>query len=132
MLPWLACIQEYSYLCRHAFCKKQDKVSSVSSLRMSQYKADEDLGYALQHCHQSAAPNRRRILKYLIPVKLLLGSLPAPGVLQQHGLQHYSDIVDAMQSGSIQQLNAAVEGSQHRYIMEVRRHCLACLPRAHC
>lgn len=38
--------------------------------------AEENFDYALQHCHRSAVGNKKRILNYLVPVKLLRGRLP--------------------------------------------------------
>ena len=38
--------------------------------------AEENLEYALVHCHKDAVANKRRILRYLVPVKLLRGRLP--------------------------------------------------------
>ena len=39
-------------------------------------KAEENLEYALVHCHQNAMVNKKKILNYLLPVKLLRGRLP--------------------------------------------------------
>ncbi len=38
--------------------------------------AEANLEYALLHCHKSAIQNKRKILNYLLPVKLLRGRLP--------------------------------------------------------
>ncbi len=38
--------------------------------------AEQNFDYALKHCHKSAVANKKRILNYLIPVKLLRGRLP--------------------------------------------------------
>jgi len=38
--------------------------------------AEQNFDYALKHCHKSSVPNKKRILNYLIPVKLLRGRLP--------------------------------------------------------
>lgn len=38
--------------------------------------AETHLDYALQHCHKDAIKNKRRILKYLVPIKLYRGRLP--------------------------------------------------------
>ena len=35
--------------------------------------AEENFDYALEHCHRSAVGNKKRILNYLVPVKLLRG-----------------------------------------------------------
>lgn len=39
--------------------------------------AEQYLEYAFQHCHKDAMGNKRRILRYLIPVKLFRGRLPS-------------------------------------------------------
>ncbi len=38
--------------------------------------AEKNFDYALRHCHRSAVANKKRILNYLVPVKLLRGRLP--------------------------------------------------------
>jgi len=39
--------------------------------------AEENLEYAFNNCHKNAARNKRRILHYLVPVKLYRGRLPS-------------------------------------------------------
>lgn len=39
-------------------------------------EAEINLDYALLHCRRSAPGNKRRILQYLVPVKMLRGRLP--------------------------------------------------------
>lgn len=42
-----------------------------------QYEAaEENLEYALAHCYKDAVANKKRILRYLVPVKLLRGRFP--------------------------------------------------------
>jgi hypothetical protein len=38
--------------------------------------AEENFDYALRHCHRASVGNKKRILNYLVPVKLLRGRLP--------------------------------------------------------
>jgi hypothetical protein len=40
--------------------------------------AEQNLDYALKHCHRNAVRNKKRILRYLVPVKLYRGRLPTP------------------------------------------------------
>lgn len=81
-------------------------------------KAQERLTAALRQCHRSAAGNRSKLLKYLVPVQMLLGRLPRPGVLEQHGLRQYQPIAEALRSGGIGTLNRALAANQRRFIME--------------
>lgn len=39
--------------------------------------AENNLDYALKHCHKAAVHNKRSILRYLVPVKLYRGRLPS-------------------------------------------------------
>ncbi|XP_028090882.1 enhanced ethylene response protein 5-like [Camellia sinensis] len=48
--------------------------------------ADHKLSYALTHCNPHSEANIRMILKYLIPVKLLIGILPKFSLLEKYYL----------------------------------------------
>jgi hypothetical protein len=41
-------------------------------------QAEQNLDYAFQHCHKNAIGNKRRILRYLVPIKMYRGKLPTP------------------------------------------------------
>ncbi len=43
--------------------------------------AEANLSYAFEHCHKDSKANKRSILIYLIPVKMLLGHMPSESVL---------------------------------------------------
>ena len=51
-------------------------IGRLSMFEDQHSSAETHLEYALQHCHKSATKNKKRILKYLIPVKLYRGRLP--------------------------------------------------------
>jgi hypothetical protein len=48
--------------------------------------ADQKLTYALVHCNPQYESNLRRILKFLIPVKLSIGVLPRITLLERYNL----------------------------------------------
>lgn len=50
--------------------------------RQQYAEALECLEYALAQCHPRARANRRKILTYLIPIKLCKGSLPSARLIQ--------------------------------------------------
>ena len=52
-------------------------------------------------------------------MKLLLGQLPADGVLERVGLLQYLPLVQALRTGSVLALSRALTVNQHRFIMEV-------------
>ncbi|XP_046401423.1 PCI domain-containing protein 2 [Ischnura elegans] len=72
-------------------------------------QADEYLSYAFQRCHRQCARNKRQILIYLIPVKVLLGYMPSRRVLEKYDLLQLWDVVEAVKAGDIGRLNAAVQ-----------------------
>lgn len=78
--------------------------------------AEHNLEYAFRHCHKEAVKNKSCIIYYLVPVKMLLGQLPSQSALEKYNLGIYVDIVEAMRSGSVQQMNEALEAQQWRFI----------------
>jgi nuclear mRNA export protein PCID2/THP1 len=83
-------------------------------------EAAEALSYALKHCHPSAAANRARILKYLLPVELLLGKLPSPALMHMYteSLGQYAPLVAAIKTGDVAAFNKVMEEQQYRFIAE--------------
>lgn len=79
-------------------------------------KADEHLSYAFEHCASSSPNNIRRVLRYLIPVRMLLGVLPSEELLRRYGLAEYSDVRTAVSSGDLSLLLASLESNQARFI----------------
>jgi hypothetical protein len=45
--------------------------------------AENYLTYAFEHCHRKCTGNKRAILIYLIPVKMLLGHMPTQAILRK-------------------------------------------------
>lgn len=81
-------------------------------------EAQAALSYALQHCHRDHQRNKALVLKYLVPVQLLLGLLPSRALMQQHQLQQYESIVQAMRLGDVQLFNDTMAAQQFRFIQE--------------
>ena len=80
-------------------------------------EADEQLSYAFRHCPRSSSHNKGLILQYLLPVKLLLGQLPRPALREQYRLdQMYGGVIRAMQTGSVRDLDEALEHHLPTYI----------------
>jgi len=79
-------------------------------------QADVDLTYALKHCTKKNTKNKRAILLYLVPVRLLRGSLPKPALLTKHNLPNYIPLVQAMRTGNIRLLNETLQAEQEELI----------------
>ena len=85
-------------------------------------EADEHLQYALRnippvHASEAARRNRRRVLAYLIPVRMLLGRMPSDRLLAESGLDAaYGPIKRACVTGDLGAFNAAMEASTVSHI----------------
>ncbi|KAJ7515666.1 hypothetical protein O6H91_22G022400 [Diphasiastrum complanatum] len=78
--------------------------------------AEKKLMYALRHCHSSKRTNVRMILKYLVPVKLSLGTLPKEWLLQKYNLREYLNVVRALRRGDIKLLRHALHANEDGFL----------------
>lgn len=80
-------------------------------------EADRHLTYAFNHCHSGSKGNRRLILKYLIPVKTLVGQVPSEELLRTYQLQAmYAGVISSMKAGSVRQFEQALEDNMEEFI----------------
>jgi hypothetical protein len=79
-------------------------------------KAGQTLMVAFTHCHREQKKNKRRILQFLIPVRLLLGFFPAPALLHKYQLTQFSGIVDSIRGGNLKHFNETLEEFQDFFI----------------
>ncbi|KAI3366191.1 hypothetical protein L3Q82_010008, partial [Scortum barcoo] len=63
--------------------------------------AEEFLSYAFHHCHRSSQKNKRMILIYLLPVKMLLGHMPTHQLLRKYDLMQFADVTKAVRSNML-------------------------------
>ncbi|XP_015524099.1 PCI domain-containing protein 2 [Neodiprion lecontei] len=66
--------------------------------------ADEYLTYAFVRCHKESAKNKRLILTYLVPVKMLLGYMPKKSLLEKYNLLEFWELVEAVKRGNLRSL----------------------------
>jgi len=78
--------------------------------------AEEYLTYAFEHCPRACRSNKRLILIYLIPVKMLLGHLPTPSLLHKYDLLQFAEVVLAVREGNLLRLNRALEQHEAFFI----------------
>ena len=71
--------------------------------------ANKCLTFAFENCHRDSQKNKRKILTYLIPVKITLGLLPKQELLTKYKLHQFSAIVDSVRKGDIKTLNDSLE-----------------------
>ncbi|XP_045604612.1 PCI domain-containing protein 2 [Procambarus clarkii] len=67
--------------------------------------ADATLSFAFQRCHAGSRKNKRRILIYLIPVKMLRGYLPKESVLERFNLPEFREVVISVRQGNVRLLS---------------------------
>lgn len=79
-------------------------------------KAGQTLMIAFTHCHKDQKKNKRRILQFLIPVRLLLGYFPEPALLQKYQLTQFSGIVESIKAGNLKHFNETLEEFQDFFI----------------
>ncbi|KAF0731173.1 hypothetical protein Ae201684P_011673 [Aphanomyces euteiches] len=80
--------------------------------------ANECLSFAWQHCHKHHAKNKRMILQYLVPVKLVLGVLPSPELLREYRLDEYNPIASAIKRGDLLAFNQSLHLHQAKFIAQ--------------
>lgn len=70
--------------------------------------AEEYLSFAFHHCHRSCQRNKRLVLIYLLPVKMLLGHMPTHQLLRKYDLLQFADVRKAVSEGNLLLLNEAL------------------------
>ncbi|NWS59490.1 PCID2 protein, partial [Chunga burmeisteri] len=71
-------------------------------------QAEEYLSFAFEHCHHSSQKNKRMILIYLLPVKMLLGHMPTVQLLKKYDLMQFAEVTKAVSEGNLLLLNDAL------------------------
>ncbi|KAL1505206.1 hypothetical protein ABEB36_004820 [Hypothenemus hampei] len=83
----------------------------------SDYKAaDKYLSYAFENCHRLSRKNKRLILIYLVPVKMLLGYIPSRTVLEKYDVLEFSDLVQAVCQGNLKMFDEIMEKHETFFI----------------
>uniref|UniRef100_A0A2K5CSK3 PCI domain-containing protein 2 n=3 Tax=Aotus nancymaae TaxID=37293 RepID=A0A2K5CSK3_AOTNA len=71
-------------------------------------QAEEYLSFAFEHCHRSSQKNKRMILIYLLPVKMLLGHMPTVELLKRYHLMQFAEVTRAVSEGNLLLLHEAL------------------------
>ncbi|KAG6441418.1 PCI domain-containing protein 2 homolog [Manduca sexta] len=78
--------------------------------------ADEYLSFAFQNCHRESNKNKRLILTYLVPVKMLLGYMPAKHLLEKYDLLQFWELVSAVKKGDLRGIDRVMEEHESFFI----------------
>jgi len=78
--------------------------------------AEQNFDYALQHCHLSSVANKKRILNYLVPVKLLRGRLPTSELLAKYSLSEFVSLANGIRTGNLLEFTNGLMKNQDLFI----------------
>lgn len=81
-------------------------------------RAEKNLTYAFEHCSARHPKNKKLVLRYLVPVKLILGRRPTARLLDKYALDEYKSVVECVRKGDVRQLNDALQKHQVTFIMQ--------------
>lgn len=81
-------------------------------------QAEQCLDLAFANCLKSSRKNKKIILKYLIPLKVLSGKFPSQGLLRKYGLEGYSDILESIKKGDVSQYLQYLKANQSLHIQQ--------------
>ncbi|KAI8145137.1 hypothetical protein BJV82DRAFT_605055 [Fennellomyces sp. T-0311] len=99
--------------------------------RFSYYKqqlinAEEHFQFSFNHCPKSSWHNKRLILKFLVPTRIIMGRLPSSALLKEYNLtQPYAELKETIKRGDIRRFNHVMEQYQaffsHSWTYELLR-----------
>ncbi|CAG0923690.1 unnamed protein product [Notodromas monacha] len=79
-------------------------------------KAAEYLTYAFERCLKTSVANKRKILMYLLPAKMILGQMPKLFILKKYNLEQFEEVVLAVKQGNVRRLKEALETHQDFFV----------------
>jgi len=83
----------------------------------SDYKtSDEYLTFAFNHCPQKYIKNKRLILIYLVPVKMLLGYMPRKETMQQFNIPQFHELACSLKQGNLKGFDDVMQKYQSFFI----------------
>ncbi|CAK9803670.1 PCI domain-containing protein 2 [Anthophora plagiata] len=117
--PLIRAIESFPYKAHFALAQQITYKFFVGRKAMfdSDYKAaDKCLTYAFEHCHKQSSKNKRLILTYLVPVKMLLGYMPKHSLLQKYNLMEFGELMEAVKKGDLRNLEEVMEKHESFFI----------------
>uniref|UniRef100_A0AAG5D9M4 PCI domain-containing protein 2 homolog n=1 Tax=Anopheles atroparvus TaxID=41427 RepID=A0AAG5D9M4_ANOAO len=83
----------------------------------SDFKNAEDfLTFAFANCPRKFTKNKRLILIYLTPVKMLLGYMPRKEVLERYNVLQFHDLASAVKEGNVRKFDEAIRRHEMFFI----------------
>ncbi|KAI1288346.1 PCI domain-containing protein 2 [Halotydeus destructor] len=93
-----------------ADCVTYNYFLGMKSMYDSDYaKAEELLEYSFLNCYGQSRKNKRLILTFLIPVKMLRGKIPKMAALEKYHLTEFAPLIRAVKEGNLRAFDEALE-----------------------
>ena len=92
----------------------------VGRLSLSEEKFGESmdtLSYAFKQCDPNSLKNKRRIMEFLIPARVLMGYFPKENVLLKYKLTPFLELTNAIRKGDLLGWNKAMKKYSEYFIM---------------
>jgi hypothetical protein len=74
------------------------------------------LRFAFENSHPAIEKNRRKILKFLIPVEMNLYNFPTAALLQKYDLNEYIEISESCMSGDMVRFEKALSTNMDSFV----------------
>lgn len=90
----------------------------LALLEENYIKAEGELTFAFENCHRSAVRNQERILTFLIPLRMMKGSFPAPRLLARFPAleELYDPFIQSIRQGNIAAFDKALLELESRLV----------------
>ena len=78
--------------------------------------AQEHLLFSFENCPAASYKNKRLILRYLVPVRLVLGKFASPALLTKYDLPQFVPLCHAVHRGDLRLFERQLDDYQHLFI----------------
>ncbi|KAL1522651.1 hypothetical protein AB1Y20_017629 [Prymnesium parvum] len=91
-------------------------VGRLSLLNSQFSRAERELNFSFVHAPRRSFKNKRLVLRYLVPVKIVLGSFPSIKLLEKYKLPYFIPICRAVHRGDLRAFEAELSAHQQLFI----------------
>ena len=91
-------------------------VGRLSLLNSQFAQAERQLSFSFERCPARAYKNKRLILRYLVPVRLVLGVFAAPELLRKYNLPQFEPLCRAVDRGDLRLFERHLDDQQQLFI----------------
>ena len=91
-------------------------VGRLSLLNSQFARAERQLTFAFDHCPTTSFKNKRLILRYLVPVRLVLGVFASPALLTKYQLPYFAQLCRAVHRGDLRTFERELDTHQQLFI----------------